>query len=107
MHPWEGGGNRNFPLEKRIIREDFDLIVIKSPGAYSRYFKFAKNYVVDTPGATSPNLKRLGHIKSPRPIFPLDENIILNSLQAYSLALWLFQPFLYLENNSLVAYQLE
>ena len=63
--------------------KDFDLIVIKSPGAYSRYFKFAKNYVVDTPGATSPNLKRLGHIKSPRPIFPLDENIIFNPVPEY------------------------
>lgn len=30
---------------------------------------------VDAPGATSANLKSLGHTRCPRPMFPLDENV--------------------------------
>ena len=57
--------------------EDADIIVVKSPGAAIRYFTFArKNYVLDIPGATSANLKSLGHRVCPRPIFPLDDNVV-------------------------------
>jgi len=56
---------------------DFDLIVIKSPGAYSRFFTFAEeNFVVDVPGATSANLPLLGHKVCARPMFPLDPDVV-------------------------------
>ena len=51
----------------------FDLIVVKSPGAYARYFTWAtKNFVVDVPGATSANLRSLPYRHCRRPMFPLD-----------------------------------
>jgi hypothetical protein len=34
-----------------------------------------KNFNDDAPGATSANLKSLGHTVCARPIFPLDENV--------------------------------
>jgi microcystin degradation protein MlrC len=53
--------------------ERFDLIVVKSPGAYARYFTWAtKNFSVDVPGATSANLQSLPYRHCRRPIFPLD-----------------------------------
>ena len=53
-----------------------DVIVVKSPGAAVRYFPFARaNFVLDTPGATSANLKSLGHRVCRRPMFPLDDNV--------------------------------
>jgi microcystin degradation protein MlrC len=51
----------------------FDLIVVKSPGAYARYFTWAaRNFVVDVPGATSANLLSLPYRHCRRPMFPLD-----------------------------------
>ena len=51
----------------------FDLIVVKSPGAYARYFTWAtKNFSVDVPGATSANLLSLPFQHCRRPMFPLD-----------------------------------
>jgi microcystin degradation protein MlrC len=56
--------------------EDFDLVVIKSPGAFARFFTYAeRNYVVDVPGATTANLPLLGHRVCARPMFPLDTNV--------------------------------
>jgi len=56
--------------------ETVDLVVVKSPGAYARFFTFAEcNYILDIPGATTANLKRLGHVICPRPIFPLDDDV--------------------------------
>lgn len=56
--------------------EQADLIVVKSPGAALRYFTFARrNFVLDTPGATSANLKSLGHTVCRRPMFPLDDDV--------------------------------
>lgn len=56
---------------------DFDLVVIKSPGAYSRFFTFAgENFVVDVPGATTANLPLLGHTICARPMFPLDPDVV-------------------------------
>jgi microcystin degradation protein MlrC len=56
---------------------DFDLIVVKSPHTEHHMFDSwsEKNFNVDAPGATSANLKRLGHTICARPIFPLDENV--------------------------------
>ena len=57
--------------------EQADIIVVKSPGAALRYFTFARrNYVLDIPGATSANLKSLGHRVCPRPMFPLDDGVV-------------------------------
>jgi len=56
---------------------DFDLIVVKSPHTEHHMFDSwsEKNFNIDAPGATSANLKSLGHMICPRPIFPLDENV--------------------------------
>lgn len=52
----------------------FNLVVVKSPHCEHRMFAqwCAKLINVDAPGSTSANLKSLGHIRCPRPIFPLD-----------------------------------
>lgn len=56
-----------------------DLVVVKSPGAYARFFTYAEaNFVVDVPGATSANLQRLGHRICPRPMFPLDPAVVFS-----------------------------
>jgi microcystin degradation protein MlrC len=56
---------------------DFDLIVVKSPHTEYQMFDAwcEKNFNVDAPGATSANLKSLGHVLCPRPIYPLDKNV--------------------------------
>ena len=65
--------------------EDADIIVVKSPGAAIRYFNFARrNYVLDIPGATSANLKSLGHKVCPRPMFPLDDNVVFRPRSSLS-----------------------
>ncbi|MGA2984775.1 MAG: M81 family metallopeptidase [Terriglobia bacterium] len=55
----------------------FDAVVVKSPHCQPRFFNEGSELVinVDAPGATSANLKSLGHKVCPRPIFPLDENV--------------------------------
>lgn len=55
----------------------FDLVVVKSPHCQPHMFKdWAARYIdVDAPGATSANLRSLGHTRCPRPIFPLDEDV--------------------------------
>ncbi|MBI5877883.1 MAG: M81 family metallopeptidase [Chloroflexi bacterium] len=55
----------------------FDCVVVKSPHCEHHMFKaWAARYVdVDAPGATSANLKSLGHVKTKRPVFPLDGNV--------------------------------
>jgi microcystin degradation protein MlrC len=59
--------------------EQADIIVVKSPGAALRFFTFARrNHVLDIPGATSANLRSLGHTVCPRPMFPLDEGVVFN-----------------------------
>jgi microcystin degradation protein MlrC len=56
---------------------DFDLIVVKSPHTEHHMFDAwsEKNFNVDAPGATSANLKSLGHTICARPVYPLDENV--------------------------------
>ena len=56
---------------------DFDLIVVKSPHTEHHMFDAwsEKNFNIDAPGATSANLKSLGHTICARPIYPLDESV--------------------------------
>jgi microcystin degradation protein MlrC len=56
---------------------DFDLIVVKSPHTERHMFEAwaEKNFNVDAPGATSADLKSLGHTICARPMYPLDEDV--------------------------------
>jgi microcystin degradation protein MlrC len=53
----------------------FDLVVVKSPHCQERFYKAwaARLINVDAPGATSANLRSLGHRRCSRPMFPLDD----------------------------------
>ena len=53
---------------------DFDLIVVKSPHTEHHMFEAwaDANFNIDVPGATSANLKSLGHTICARPMYPLD-----------------------------------
>ncbi|MBM3264082.1 MAG: M81 family metallopeptidase [candidate division Zixibacteria bacterium] len=55
----------------------FDTVVVKSPHCEPHMFAdwCAKLIDVDAPGATSANLRSLGHVRCPRPIFPLDAGV--------------------------------
>jgi microcystin degradation protein MlrC len=55
----------------------YDLIVVKSPHCeYQMYDAWVeKNFNIDAPGATSANLKSLGHMICRRPVFPLDDDV--------------------------------
>ena len=55
----------------------FDAVVVKSPHCQERFYKAWAAAVVnvDAPGATSANLKSLGHTRCMRPMFPLDDNV--------------------------------
>jgi microcystin degradation protein MlrC len=57
--------------------KDFDAVVIKSPHCqHHMYAEWCAQMVnVDAPGATSANLRSLGHRRCPRPIFPLDADV--------------------------------
>ena len=41
-----------------------------------------KNFNIDAPGATSANLKSLGHTICARPIYPLDEGVTFEARPA-------------------------
>jgi microcystin degradation protein MlrC len=55
----------------------FDAVIVKSPHCQPRFFDEGAGLVlnVDAPGATSANLKTLGHKHCRRPIFPLDDDV--------------------------------
>ena len=55
----------------------FDAVVVKSPHCEPRFFRdwAARMINVDAPGSTSANLRSLGHVRCPRPIFPLDDDV--------------------------------
>ncbi len=57
--------------------QDYDLIVVKSPHCeYHMYDQWAeKDFNIDAPGATSANLRSLGHRICGRPMFPLDTDV--------------------------------
>lgn len=56
--------------------EHYDLIIVKSP--FCEYHMFdawsAKNFNIDSPGATSADIPSLGHKHCGRPMFPLDQD---------------------------------
>jgi microcystin degradation protein MlrC len=56
---------------------DFDLVVVKSPHTEPHMFDAwaEKNFNIDAPGATSADVKNLGHTVCARPMFPLDEEV--------------------------------
>ena len=56
---------------------DFDLTVVKSPHTEHHMYDAwaARNFNIDAPGATSANLRSLGHTIYARPMFPLDEGV--------------------------------
>jgi len=64
---------------------DFDLIVVKSPHTENHMFDAwtDANFNVDAPGATSANLKSLGHTICARPVYPLDENVTFTPAAAF------------------------
>jgi microcystin degradation protein MlrC len=53
----------------------FDIVVVKSPLSQPRFFEEGAERLinVDAPGATSANLRSLGHTRCARPVFPLDD----------------------------------
>jgi microcystin degradation protein MlrC len=53
----------------------FDMTVVKSPLCQPRFFNDGAQHVlnIDAPGATSANVKGLGHTVAQRPLYPLDE----------------------------------
>ena len=55
----------------------FDAVVVKSPHCEPHMFAdwCRKVINIDAPGATSANLRRLGHVKCARPTFPLDDDV--------------------------------
>lgn len=59
---------------------DFDLIVVKSPHTEHHMFEAwaQKNFNIDAPGATSADLKSLGHTICARPMYPLDDIATFN-----------------------------
>jgi microcystin degradation protein MlrC len=55
----------------------FDAVVVKSPHCQPQFYAdwAARMINVDAPGATSANLRSLGHTRCRRPIFPLDDDV--------------------------------
>ena len=55
----------------------FDLVVVKSPHCEPHMYSdwCGRLINVDGPGATSANLRSLGHVECARPIFPLDKGV--------------------------------
>lgn len=59
----------------------FDLVVVKSPHCEPHMFAdwCAQLINVDAPGSTSANLPSLGHTHCPRPIVPLDGDVVFDA----------------------------
>ena len=56
--------------------KDFHSTIVKSPHCEPAFFDdwVEANFNVDAPGATSANLKTLGHTICDRPMYPLEED---------------------------------
>lgn len=56
----------------------FDAVVVKSPHCqHHMYADWCTEMLnVDAPGSSSANLRYLGHTRCPRPIFPLDDDVV-------------------------------
>ncbi len=66
--------DRSFFLAHGRDPRHFDAVVIKSPHCQHHMYAAwcARMIDIDAPGASSANLRSLGHTRCPRPIFPLD-----------------------------------
>lgn len=55
----------------------FETVIVKSPHTQPQFFNEGAELVlnVDAPGASSANLKSLGHTQCRRPVFPLDDPV--------------------------------
>ncbi len=71
-----------------IDPRDFDLVVVKSPHTEFHMYDawVEKNFNIDAPGATSADLRSLGHTVCARPMFPLDDDV------AFELRAGLYEP---------------
>ena len=60
--------------------KDFHSTIVKSPHCEPAFYNdwVEANFNVDAPGATSANLKTLGHTVCSRPIYPLEEDTTFN-----------------------------
>ena len=69
--------DRSLFLAHGLDPRDFDAVVVKSPRCEPRLVDAwaARTVHVDAPGSTSANLRSLGHVRCPRPIFPLDDDV--------------------------------
>mgnify|MGYP006217123257 CR=1 FL=1 len=56
----------------------FEVVVVKSPHCEPHMFVgwAARNFNIDAPGATSANLRSLGHTICNRPMFPLEPDAV-------------------------------
>lgn len=59
----------------------FEAVVVKSPHCqHHMYAAWCREMInVDAPGSTSANLRRLGHTRCPRPLFPLDADVVFRA----------------------------
>jgi len=69
--------DRSFFLAHGRDPRTYDAVVVKSPHCQPHmYADWCVRMVhVDAPGASSANLRSLGHTRCPRPIFPLDPDV--------------------------------
>lgn len=69
--------DRAMYLANGLDPRDFDLVMVKSPHTEHHMYDMwvEKNFNIDAPGATSADLKSLGHTICARPMFPLDEGV--------------------------------
>lgn len=69
--------DRAMYLGSGLDPRDFDIIVVKSPHVERHMYDawVERNLNIDAPGATSADLRTLGHRICARPMFPLDEGV--------------------------------
>jgi microcystin degradation protein MlrC len=69
--------DRSLFLAHGLDPAQFEAVIVKSPHCQPSFFDEGAELVlnVDAPGATSANLKSLGHKHCRRPIFPLDGDV--------------------------------
>jgi len=58
----------------------FDAVVVKSPHCQPHMYSdwCSRMILIDAPGSSSANLLSLGHTRCPRPIFPLDKDVVFH-----------------------------
>jgi microcystin degradation protein MlrC len=70
--------DRSFFLAHGQDPRAFDAVVVKSPHCQPHMYAqwCSRMILIDAPGSSSANLVYLGHTRCPRPIFPLDDNVV-------------------------------